>query len=128
MSYPAPGRSVPAVCFDLDGTLAEDVWPEPHIGDPITDGVEALRHYFDEGYAIYIYTARPKSHEPLIVKWLEHVGIASLVYDIRCEKPIADMYVDDRAWHPPWAQKKKAAVHTAAGVTWEEPEIWEVAE
>lgn len=132
MTYPTPSRSVPAICFDLDGTLAEDTWPSPHIGDPIPEGVEALIHYSEEGYAIYIHTARPESHEPAIARWLQAHGIADVVYDIRCGKPIADLYVDDRAWKPPWVAEakkvKEPARFSAAGVEWEEPEIWEAVE
>lgn len=102
--YPVPNRSVPAVAFDLDGTLATDTWPAPHIGQPIPEGVEALLHYWQEGFAIYIYTARPESHKWAITRWLAEQNLAHVVYDIRCDKPIADLYVDDRAWRPTWAQ------------------------
>jgi hypothetical protein len=102
--YPEPSRSVPAVCFDFDGTLTTDTWPRPEIGAPIPEGIAALRHFYDEGFSVFIHTARPESHKSEIVFWLAQQGVKRCVYDVICGKPIADLYVDDRSWHPPWAK------------------------
>lgn len=97
MSYPSvrprPGE---IVCFDFDGTLAEDTWPSPRLGDPIPEGVDMLRHFVEQGYAIIIHTARPPSHVPEIREWLKMHNIYD-VYDVIGGKPGASLYVDDRA-------------------------------
>ncbi len=94
-----------AVLFDFDGTLAEDTWPSPHVGKPIREALEALRHYYTEGYSIVVYTARPASHTNLIVGFLREMGVDLLVYDIVTGKPRADLYIDDRAWRPSWVEE-----------------------
>lgn len=85
------------VVFDLDGTLAEDTFPKPHIGRPIDKGVRWLRHYAEAGHAITIYTARPESHATNIWNWLGEHGLDEFVYHVVCGKPLAGLYVDDRA-------------------------------
>lgn len=86
------------IVFDFDGILAEGTWPSPHIGKPIPAGVELLKEYARLGYAITINTARPVSHKAAIESWLRSHLLA--VYDIRCDKPLGCLYIDDRAWNP----------------------------
>lgn len=88
--------SYKVVCFDLDGTLAEGTWPEATIGAPIPEGVELLCHYADDGYGVIVYTSRPESHKSAIWHWLEE-NLPGRVYDVICNKPLAGLYVDDRA-------------------------------
>jgi hypothetical protein len=103
--YPETKRELHVVCFDFDGVLAEDTWPEPLIGKPIPEGIAALKHYFEDGYAIVIWTARPESHTTALLYWLGHVAeVMHMIYDVRCGKPSADLYVDDRGWRPPWVE------------------------
>lgn len=83
------------VCFDLDGTLAEPTWPSPTIGEPIPEGVALLAEYVEKDCAILVYTSRPASHRGAIWKWLQGNGIE--VYDVITDKPLAGLYVDDRA-------------------------------
>lgn len=96
--YPQVAERHEYVAFDLDGTLAEDTWPKPHIGKPIKEGVTMLRWYAEQGYCIVLYTARPASHVQMIREWLTLNSLQNLVYDIYTDKPIAGLYVDDRAW------------------------------
>lgn len=95
---PVPKEHVNTVCVDLDGTLAEDVWPSAEIGEPIEKGIEMLKHYRSLGYAIVIYTARPKSHEQSIWGWLYEHELENYVYDVQTGKPLACLYIDDRGW------------------------------
>ncbi len=89
------------VVFDLDGTLARGKWPIRRvIGEPISEGVSLLRHYAELGYGIAIYTARPKVDEQAIWTWVVEHDLP--VDEVFCEKPLADLYVDDRSWNP-WA-------------------------
>ena len=92
------------VVFDLDGTLARSTWPSPEIGDPIPEGIELLLHYVNLGYAVTLYTSRPRSHQGAIEKWLRAYNLHDKVYDIQTEKPLAGLYVDDRAYRPPWSE------------------------
>lgn len=90
-----------SVVVDLDGVLARETWPERGvIGDPIPAGVELVRRYAAQGYSIVIHTSRPESDRDAIWGWvLEHdVPVDRVV----CEKPVAALYVDDRAWRPWW--------------------------
>lgn len=96
------------IAFDLDGTLAEGTWPFADIGTPIRGGLEALRHYSEEGFAIIIHTARPASHARAIWAWLNVHGVAELVYDVKTEKPLASLYIDDKAYRPAWIDKPPA--------------------
>jgi ribonucleotide monophosphatase NagD (HAD superfamily) len=88
------------VIIDLDGLLAEDTWPHRRVGKLLPGGLEILKHYFYEGYEVVIHTARPRSHEEMIHKWLEQQDISDMVYDVVCGKPQAWLYIDDRAWNP----------------------------
>ena len=58
MNLPEVAAGHEWVGIDLDGTLAERIWPVEGIGEPIAEGVTAARHYRREGYRIVIYTAR----------------------------------------------------------------------
>jgi hypothetical protein len=88
------------IVFDFDGILAEGTWPSPRIGNPIPAGVELLKEYARLGYAITINTARPASHERALRFWLEVSALSQYVYDIRFDKPLGCLYIDDRAWNP----------------------------
>lgn len=83
--------------FDLDGTLAEPVWPDrSRIGDPIPTGVSMLNKYAARGYTIIIDTARRIWDKPMVVAWVKKHNLP--VDGIRCGKKIkAAVYVDDRA-------------------------------
>jgi len=92
------------VVFDLDGILAETTWPRRHeIGTPIPEGVEMLTHYADEGFVIIIYTSRPHEDESLVWRWVNENDLP--VDQIVCGKPLAALYVDDRAYRPEWVEE-----------------------
>ena len=122
-----PDSAFDIVCFDFDGILAVNTWPLPDIGDPIPEGVAMLTHYYDEGYAIKIHTARPPGHVPAITAWLQLHGLAHMVYEVIGGKPVAGLYIDDRAFRPAWVAEKPEreivemheAVEETAPKTWE---------
>lgn len=85
------------VVFDLDGVLAEGVWPErDRIGDPIPAGIKLLKSYAKRGYTVIIDSARRKWDEGMVIDW---VKLHNLPVDIvRCGvKFKAKYYYDDRA-------------------------------
>jgi hypothetical protein len=94
------------VCIDFDGTLAEGVWPSPRIGKPMGKGIAILIYYASQGREVIVYTARPESHKERIFAWLRMSGLQDHVYDVVCNKPVADIYIDDKAWNP-WIEPEQ---------------------
>ena len=83
------------VAVDLDGCLAESVWPDRGIGQPIERNIIKLLEVDKAGYKIIIHTARPWSDYALIENWLNkyHLPFRRIVPG----KILAMKYVDDRA-------------------------------
>jgi capsule biosynthesis phosphatase len=100
------------VCFDLDNTLVT----YPRIpGDyrtvlPIPKMVQLARQLKQEGHTILIYTARRMAtHRNNVAAVIEDIGALTIQslkdfgipYDeLKFGKPLADMYIDDRAVNP----------------------------
>lgn len=100
------------ICFDLDNTLVSN----PQIpGDystvrPIKKMIDLLLFFKKQGHEIIIYTARRmETHKSNIGKVLKDIAIVTfatldkfgILYDeIIFGKPIADIYIDDRAYNP----------------------------
>lgn len=95
------------ICIDFDGVLADLTSRIEDFGSPMLGGAAATKKLKDLGYRIIIHTARPNNsdHKELLEKYLRHNNI--LFDDINndpqspweCDKPLADMYIDDRAVH-----------------------------
>lgn len=83
--------------IDLDGTLAESVWPDPGIGEPIMDNVEKLIEVHEAGYKCLIYTARSYEAYEMIESWLKEHNLHRVVTRIVCGKPLVHRIVDDKA-------------------------------
>jgi len=100
ITYPPHDPQLPVICVDLDGTLAESVWPSPAVGPLDLDALRLVQHYYEEGCEVHILTARPESHFPRIWKWLEKHAIDHMIYTVTNRKPVARWYFDDRsvAW------------------------------
>lgn len=81
--------------IDLDGTLAQGVWPDRHIGQPIQKNIYKLNMIPVENRAIY--TARPWSDYEAIKEWVEHHQLQ--IGRIVCGKFLAKVYIDDRAFN-----------------------------
>ena len=93
------------VCIDLDGTIAAyDHWRGPeHFGAPLPGVQSALAKLKDNGWRIIIFTTR--GDKGLVLAYLNQHQIP---FDFINEnpdqppqanpgKPIADIYIDDRA-------------------------------
>lgn len=85
------------VGIDLDGTLAEPVWPDPGVGDPIWDNIEKMIEVYEAGYKIMIHTSRYWGDYELIKAWLKEHNLYHMVKEIQCGKPLYRAYVDDKA-------------------------------
>ena len=97
MTYPAHNPELPVVAFDFDGVLAANTWPLPHLGEPDSAALDAVRHYAAQGCEIHVLTARPESHFRDIREWLHRFDVGRLVYDVTNKKMAACLYFDDRA-------------------------------
>jgi hypothetical protein len=101
---PEVPSSTGRVVIDFDGTIAEGVWPSPRIGKPMGRGIAILIYYASQGREVIVHTARPESHRERIFAWLRMAGLQDHVYDVVCNKPVADLYIDDKAWNP-WKEE-----------------------
>lgn len=86
------------VAVDIDGTICtEERTFERSLAKPLPDAVEALKMLKDNGNTIILYTARGWEQYRMTKAWLDENGFA---YDqIVMGKPIADVWIDDRARH-----------------------------
>lgn len=93
------------ICIDLDGTLADyDGWDGDWtpIGEPIDGAREFCEQLAAEGWRIIIHTCRGQIDQ--VEEWLakhriRHDGINCVEHNANgsSSKPIADVYLDDRA-------------------------------
>ena len=94
------------ICIDLDGTIAEFAsgWQgEEVFGKPIKNSIQIIKKLKKEGWKIIIFTTR--GDIPLIENYLYIQGIPYDEINKNSDnpigtnkgKPIADIYIDDRA-------------------------------
>jgi hypothetical protein len=91
-------------CFDFDGVISKyEGWKGFDVfGPPIPSVIETMKVFKTMGWLVTIFTTR--QFTPTMQKWLEDNGVP---YDTinstahnpphTSTKPIADVYVDDRA-------------------------------
>lgn len=104
-AWPEVPKGYDAVAIDLDGTLAAKTWPDPHVGELIPEGRDAVLHYYTAGYQVDVFTARPEGHFPRVWRWLEDNGLRYVIYDVTNHKePRWGLLIDDHAWRPPWTE------------------------
>lgn len=83
--------------IDLDGTIAESVWPESKgIGKPIPAQILKCEELVRAGKKLFVWTSRPWTDFEAIDRWLEDHGIRHMFKGIICGKPLAEHYIDDR--------------------------------
>jgi hypothetical protein len=93
------------ICVDIDGTLVhyEEWQGDNHFGEILPGAVDAMRQLREDGWFIIIYTTR--GNREAVKIFLE---ANQIVFDAvnenpfqpnnaRGGKPIADVYIDDRA-------------------------------
>jgi adenylylsulfate kinase len=89
------------VCIDFDGVLADyHGWQgEDAVGEPIPGAIEFLEMLLQNGYRPVVWSTRPYH---VINKWVRTYCpklLEELVIPLPHDsKPIAFMYIDDRAW------------------------------
>lgn len=101
------------IAVDLDGTLAEfGEWQgRDKIGDPLPGAVQAMWTLVSSGHNVFVYTCRC-SHElhaeyteghtvgesaAFVLAWLRRHRFPHMQVYVGQGKPIADVYLDDRA-------------------------------
>jgi capsule biosynthesis phosphatase len=106
-----PKRSM-RICFDLDNTLVTypSVPYDYSTVKPIVRMIELAQKLKSEGHTIIIHTARRmETHKHNIGAVIKDIGLTTFKtladFNIPCDellfgKPIADMYIDDRAVNP----------------------------
>lgn len=85
------------VVFDLDGTLSAFTKTLKEIGAPLPGVDKMLLQLYKEGWKIVVHSARSVKQEELVWFWLKGNGFGGYVSEVKCGKPLADAYVDDRA-------------------------------
>lgn len=96
------------LAVDLDGTLAEFVWPDPGVGAPIPSAVRKVKEAVAAGWKVVIHTSRPWDNYEMIEMWLNQNEIP--FHSILCAKLLAAAYIDDRNINPrakSWIPKVK---------------------
>jgi len=93
----SPREKLKWAAVDLDGTLAESVWPHPGVGQPIKVNVVKVRELDRSGWKVIIHTSRSWEAYELIEAWLQTNDVP--YSRIVCGKVLAACYIDDRAIH-----------------------------
>lgn len=96
-----------AISLDFDGVcnsyksgfVAIDDIPDP----PVTGSLEFIRKALDDGFKVYIFSTRNRDDQGkrAIYKWFVEHGLEDSYLNQLSfpeEKPIAKVYIDDRAW------------------------------
>lgn len=102
--FPSRGTTGPEtgglkwLAIDLDDTLAEPVWPDPGIGEPIWENVLKLRRAVAKGWKVIIHTSRSWADYEMIELWAQRNCIPA--HRILCGKVLAARYIDDRNLDP----------------------------
>jgi hypothetical protein len=86
------------LAVDLDGTLAQAIWPLPGIGAPISQNVEKLQEAVNAGWKVIIHTSRSWTDYEMIEDWAAIHGVPA--HRILCGKVLAARYIDDRNIDP----------------------------
>lgn len=90
------------IAYDLDGHLAEYIYPKPGIGRPIPEALVDIDQWVEKGYKIVIHTARGWEDYINIEMWLNdhHIPFKAII----CGKVLAHAYSDDKAIKPYWVK------------------------
>lgn len=86
-------------CFDLDGTLCTNAWPDYEKAQPFQDRIEKVNSLYDQGHEILVDTARGgttgKDWREFTESQLKGWGLKYHVLRVGI-KLAADIYIDDK--------------------------------
>jgi len=113
------------IAFDFDATLATYKRPFKFdkLGRPQKNVIEALRHFYDRGYYILIFTGRKKTKK--MEQWLKKYKVPYHGYNIQPKpmkdadnyKPMYDVLVDDKAVNQHYKYNKKSLEELITDIT-----------
>jgi len=86
-------------CFDLDGTLCNEMLGDYERSIPNMDVISKVNQLFDEGHIIKIFTGRGSKTgidwREFTEKQLNSWGVK--YHELIMGKPVADIFIDDKA-------------------------------
>lgn len=88
------------VGIDLDGTLAELIWPKEGIGKVNKSFLPVVEYYKKKKIPMEIFTANSDKKREAIGNWLKDNGFSRWIKRVQCGKPGFDVMWDDRAANP----------------------------
>jgi len=92
---PITKEQIKGIGVDFDDTIASNSgFPDFIPGEPLPGAVETLHKLVEQGYKIWIYTARPWTDYHNIEAYCEHYKIPAR--RIICGKPFFNCVVDDK--------------------------------
>ena len=101
------GGKIMDVAVDFDDTIAYSLWtPENRtrdIGEPKWENIAKLKELIATGHKIIVHTARGWEDADAIEQWMSDHDLPCKY--VVCAKPLARLYIDDRALHesaPSW--------------------------
>ena len=100
---------------DFDGTLCRNEWP--NIGAANRELIEQLKLARREGIAVVLWTCREAEAQAAAVLWCADQGLyfdavnrnvpeRTAQYGCDSRKISADLYIDDKAQHIQWEERK----------------------
>lgn len=86
-------REQKIICFDFDGTLCEDRYPD--IGEPNLSMIRLMYKLHAQGYYLIINSTRRSLDYDRVKRFLKDYAVS---YDQLClsSRPVADLYIDDK--------------------------------
>lgn len=83
------------VVFDIDGVIAVPRSDNNYALCEVVEGAkEAMLLLYQSGVRIILHSARWEDDRKVTEKWFQEKGIP--FHELKLEKPLADVYVDDR--------------------------------
>ena len=110
IDFPCPvcsGSGTPkkVVCVDFDGVIHSFTSPWhpgcPPLDPPVPGAITFLRQLVNEGMRVIIFSCRSESEEGIegMKTWMTEKGFFFVnCYEFTSKKPIADIYIDDKAY------------------------------
>ncbi|OGU56269.1 MAG: hypothetical protein A2V66_07205 [Ignavibacteria bacterium RBG_13_36_8] len=94
---PRNGKPKHIIAVDFDGVLHRYSrgWQKGEIYDEPVEGVKGALEKLTQNFELKLFTAREETES--IIKWLEKHGLRKYFTHITNVKPVAELYVDDRA-------------------------------
>tara|TARA_B100000131_G_C17566452_1_gene389010 strand:+ start:65 stop:466 length:402 start_codon:yes stop_codon:yes gene_type:complete len=98
------------IAIDFDGVIHDFSlgWNDGTCyGDPLPGSLQAIKE-IAKTHNVIIFTAKVKPSRPLVngktgydlvKEWLDKHGILEYIDEITCEKPRAQLYIDDKGYH-----------------------------